>query len=207
MKKLLSLFLISGLIMSLFGCSNALDTSNMEMAKAQNETINEETSSAQNTEKVKMQNVIEDNIARYDVKPIVYFTKDITADSLVKIYEKLGWTPTGNVGVKISTGEPPKSNYLRTELIGDLVKKVNGTIIECNTAYGGERASTALHIQVAKDHGYTNIADVDIMDAEGDFEIPINGGKQIDHLFTGSHIKNYDSVIVLSHFKGHQMAG
>ena len=207
MKKLLNLILVSGLVLSLLGCSNALDTSNMEMAKAQNETINEETSSVQNTEKVKMQNVLEDNIARYDVKPIVYFTKDITADSLVKIYEKLGWTPTGNVGVKISTGEPPRSNYLKADLIGNLVKKVNGTIVECNTAYGGERASTALHKQVAADHGYTAIANVDIMDEEGDFEIPINGGKRIDHLITGTHIKNYDSMIVLSHFKGHQMAG
>ena len=207
MKKLLNLILVSGLVMSLLGCSNALDTSNMEMAKAQNETINEETSSVQNTEKVKMQNVLEDNIARYDVKPIVYFTKDITADSLVKIYEKLGWTPTGNVGVKISTGEPPRSNYLKADLIGNLVKKVNGTIVECNTAYGGERASTALHKQVAADHGYTAIANVDIMDEEGDFEIPINGGKRIDHLITGTHIMNYESMIVLSHFKGHQMAG
>ena len=207
MKKLLNLILVSGLVMSLLGCSNALDTSNMEMAKAQNETINEETSSVQNTEKVKMQNVLEDNIARYYVKPIVYFTKDITADSLVEIYEKLGWTPTGNVGVKISTGEPPRSNYLKADLIGNLVKKVNGTIVECNTAYGGERASTALHKQVAADHGYTAIANVDIMDEEGDFEIPINGGKRIDHLITGTHIMNYESMIVLSHFKGHQMAG
>lgn len=140
-------------------------------------------------------------------KAVVYFTKDITANSLVKVYEKLGWTPTGNVGVKISTGEPPRSNYLRADLIGDLVKKVNGTIVECNTAYGGERASTALHKQVAADHGYTSIANVDIMDEEGDLEIPINGGKRINHLITGTHIKNYDSIIVLSHFKGHQMAG
>ena len=92
-------------------------------------------------------------------------------------------------------------------MIGNLVKKVNGTIVECNTAYGGQRASTAFHKQVAADHGYTAIANVDIMDEEGDFEIPITGGKRIDHLITGTHIKNYDSMIVLSHFKGHQMAG
>ena len=151
--------------------------------------------------------LIEIGNANQNSKPVVYFTKDITANSLVKVYEKLGWTPTGNVGVKISTGEPPRSNYLRADLIEDLVKKVNGTIVECNTAYGGERASTALHKQVAADHGYTSIANVDIMDEEGDFEIPINGGKRINHLITGTHIKNYDSIIVLSHFKGHQMAG
>jgi uncharacterized Fe-S center protein len=141
------------------------------------------------------------------MKPVVYFTKDITADSLVKIYEKLGWMPSGKVGVKISTGEPPRSNYLRADLIGDLVKKVNGTIIECNTAYGGDRASTAMHKQVAKDHGYTDIAEIDIMDEEGDIDIPVNGGKRISKLITGSHLTKYDSVIVLSHFKGHQMAG
>ena len=137
----------------------------------------------------------------------VYFTKEITPDSLVKIYEKLGWEPTGNVGVKISTGEPPRSNYLRAELIGDLVKKVNGTIIECNTAYGGPRAESAMHKQVAKDHGYTDIAEVDIMDEDGEMDIPVTGGKRLTRLITGDHIKKYDSVIVLSHFKGHQMAG
>ena len=107
------------------------------------------------------------------MKPIVYFTKEITADSLVKIYEKLGWTPEGKVGVKISTGEPPRSNYLRADLIGDLVKKLNGTIIECNTAYGGARSETAMHKQVAKAHGYTDIAEVDIMDETGDMDIPV----------------------------------
>ena len=151
--------------------------------------------------------VVENNNGRYDMKPVVYFTKNITADSLVKIYESLGWTPTGKIGVKISTGEPPRSNYLRTELIGDLVKKVNGTIIECNTAYGGPRSEAAMHKQVAKDHGYTDIAEVDIMDEEGEMDIPITGGKRLTKLITGNHITKYDSVIVLSHFKGHQMAG
>ena len=146
-------------------------------------------------------------VAKSNLKPAVYFTKDITADSLVKIYEKLSWTPTGKVGVKISTGEPPKSNYLRADLIGGLVKKVNGTIIECNTAYGGQRASTALHKQVAKDHGYTEIAEVDILDEDGDLDLPVAGGKRLTRLITGTHLPNYQSVIVLSHFKGHQMAG
>ena len=167
------------------------------------ETKNETTIQTENKTTTNLQN---DNGGN-NMKPVVYFTKDITADSLVKIYEKLGWTPTGKVGVKISTGEPPKSNYLKADLIGELVKKVNGTIIECNTAYGGPRAETAMHKQVAKDHGYTDIAEVDIMDEDGDFEIPINGGKRINKLITGDHIKNYDSVLVLSHFKGHQMAG
>ena len=146
-------------------------------------------------------------IGRNDMKPMVYYTKEITSESLVNIYEKLGWTPTGNIGVKISTGEPPRSNYLRTELISELVKKVNGTIIECNTAYGGPRSETIMHKQVAKDHGYTNIAEVDIMDEEGEMDIPVTGGKRLTRLITGNHLTRYDSIIVLSHFKGHQMAG
>ena len=88
--------------------------------------------------------------------PVVYFTSDISPEGLVKIYDALGWTPEGNVAVKISTGEPPASNYLRPELIGDLVRKVDGTIVECNTAYGGSRSSSAMHRQVAEDHGFTS---------------------------------------------------
>ena len=137
----------------------------------------------------------------------VYFSKNIDAATLIKIYEKLSFNPKGKVGVKISTGEPPRSNYLKVELIGDLVKKINGTIIECNTAYGGRRASAEMHKQVAKEHGYTDIAEVDILDAEGDMNIPVANGKRLNHLIAGSHQSNYDSILVLSHFKGHQMAG
>ena len=91
---------------------------------------------------------VSDSVSEGD-SPVVYFTSDITAEGLVKIYEALDWTPEGNVAVKISTGEPPASNYLRPELIGDLVKTVNGTIVECNTAYGGSRSGSAMHKQVA----------------------------------------------------------
>ena len=139
--------------------------------------------------------------------PAVYFTSDITAESLVKIYEALGWTPEGNVAVKISTGEPPASNYLRPELIGDLVKKVNGTIVECNTAYGGSRSSSAMHKQVAEDHGFTAIADFDLMDEEGETEWPMTGGSRLDRVIVGSHAENYADWVILSHFKGHAMAG
>ena len=107
------------------------------------ETENETT--LETTKESNIEKVLENNNGGNNMKSVVYFTKDITADSLVKIYEKLGWTPTGKVGVKISTGEPPRSNYLRADLIGDLVKKVDGTIIECNTAYGGPRSETAMH--------------------------------------------------------------
>ena len=139
--------------------------------------------------------------------PVVYFTSDITAEGLVKIYETLGWTPEGKVAVKISTGEPPASNYLRPELIGDLVKKVDGTIVECNTAYGGSRSSSAMHKQVAEDHGFTKIADFDLMYEEGEVEWPMTGGTRLDKIIVGSHAENYTDWVILSHFKGHAMAG
>ena len=139
--------------------------------------------------------------------PVVYFTSDISAEGLVRIYEALGWTPEGNVAVKISTGEPPASNYLRPELIGDLVKKVDGTIVECNTAYGGSRSSSAMHKQVAEDHGFTAIADFDLMDEEGEVEWPMSGGTRLDKVIVGSHAENYSDWVILSHFKGHAMAG
>lgn len=137
----------------------------------------------------------------------VYFTSDISASGLVKIYDALAWTPQGNVAVKISTGEPPASNYLRPELIGDLVQKVDGTIVECNTAYGGSRSSSAMHKQVAEDHGFTAIADFDLMDEEGEVEWPVTGGSRLDKVIVGSHAENYNDWIILSHFKGHAMAG
>ncbi len=139
--------------------------------------------------------------------PVVYFTTDISAESLLKIYDALGWTPEGNVAVKISTGEPPASNYLRPELIGDLVKKVDGTIVECNTAYGGSRSSSAMHRQVAEDHGFTTIADFDLMDEDGEVEWPMSGGTRLDRVIVGSHAENYTDWVILSHFKGHAMAG
>lgn len=137
----------------------------------------------------------------------VYMTTDISSEALVKIYEKLEWNPSGKIAVKMSTGEPPASNYLRPELIGDLVKKVNGTIVECNTAYGGSRSSTASHKQVARDHGFYDIADVDILDEEGSMSIPVQNGELLKEDFVGTHFPNYDYYLVLSHFKGHAMAG
>ena len=137
--------------------------------------------------------------------PVVFFTTDITAEGLVRIYEQLDWQPTGNVAVKISTGEPPASNYLRQELIGDLVQQVDGTIVECNTAYGGSRGSSAMHRQVAEDHGFTAIADFDLMDEEGEVEWPMSGGSRLDKVIVGSHAENYSDWVILSHFKGHAM--
>lgn len=138
--------------------------------------------------------------------PVVYFIREVTSDALVKAYDALGWKPTGKTGVKISTGEPPASNYLRPALIAAVVKKVDGTIVESNTAYGGSRASAALHKQVVKDHGFLDIAAFDLQDEEGVMTIPVNGTR-LDVDYVGSHFKDYESYLVLSHFKGHAMAG
>lgn len=142
-----------------------------------------------------------------ETAPAVYFTSDITPEALLQVYEALDWTPTGNVAVKLSTGEPPSGNYLRPELIADLVQSVHGTIVECNTAYGGSRAGTAMHYQVAEDHGFTDIAEVKIMDEDGSLSIPVEGGTRLNENFVGAAFDDYDSYLVLSHFKGHAMAG
>ena len=138
---------------------------------------------------------------------VVYFISDISPESLVKAFQSLNVELPGKVGVKLSTGESENSNYLRPTLIGDLVRMLNGTIVECNTAYGGSRSSTAMHMQLAKDHGFTDIAEVDILDAEDSMELPIEGGNRLWVDYVGSHFANYDSFLVLSHFKGHAMAG
>ena len=122
------------------------------------------------------------------------------------IYAALEVALNENVAVKITTGEPG-SNYLRTDLIGDLVQSLNGTIVECNTAYGGSRSSTAAHYQVAKDHGYTAIANVDIMDEKGSITLPVAGGSNLSENYVGANFANYDYFVVLSHFKGHSMSG
>lgn len=139
--------------------------------------------------------------------PVVYFTSDITPESLVEVYGKLGWTPSGKVAVKISTGEPPASNYLRPELIKNLVQSVDGTIVECNTAYGGSRAQNAMHYQVAKDHGFTDIADFKLLDEDGSMTLVVNGGSVLSENYVGEAFDDYDSYLILSHFKGHAMAG
>lgn len=139
--------------------------------------------------------------------PIVYMTSEISSDALMEIYEALNWNPTGEVAVKISTGEPPASNYLRPELIADLIHQVDGTIVENNTAYGGSRSSTARHYQVAEEHGFTEIADVDILDEDGSTPLAVTNGNHLSENLVGSHFSNYDSYLVLSHFKGHAMAG
>ncbi len=140
---------------------------------------------------------------------IVYFTKEISSDSLVKIYKKLvGDNPLkGKVGVKLSTGEQGGNNYLHPEFIKDLIDEVKGTILECNTAYGGSREATIDHWKTIENHGFTKIAKVDIMDEFGEKEIPVENGFHLDKDIIGQNFDEYDQILVLSHFKGHVMGG
>ena len=141
-------------------------------------------------------------------KAKVYFTKEITPESVVKMYETLGVNLPGKVAVKLHSGEEGNQNYIRPEFVKAIVEKVNGTVVECNTAYEGARNSTEKHEKLIKDHGWTKYFDVDIMDAEGpDLVLEIPNGKVIKENFVGKDIEKYDSMLVLSHFKGHPMGG
>lgn len=140
-------------------------------------------------------------------KPKVYFTKTITPESLIKVYKALGVKLSGKVGIKVSTGEAGAKGYLKADLISPFVKNLNGTIVECNTAYDGKRNTAAEHMEVAKAHGFTSFANVDIMDADGEFKIPFEKGKYLKYTLVGSHFNNYDSFVNLAHGKGHMMGG
>jgi uncharacterized Fe-S center protein len=142
-----------------------------------------------------------------DNPPAVYMTTNISPEGLMAVYQALDASPSGKIAVKITTGEPPNSNYLRPELIKDLVQSLKGTLVETNTAYGGRRASNAMHLQVAKDHGFTAIADFDLQDATGEISLPVVGGTVLKENLVGKTFPDYDYYVVLSHFKGHQSAG
>ena len=137
----------------------------------------------------------------------VYFTSEITAESLLRIYHSLGMEATGRVAVKISTGESSRTYYLRPELIGSLVREVGGNIVECNTAYTGNRSNTESHRRAIAERGFNDIATVDIMDEDGSLDIPVADNTHIQFDRVGSHIANYDFLINIAHFKGHAMGG
>lgn len=140
-------------------------------------------------------------------KAKVYFCPKINADNLVKVYKALGREAKGRVAVKLSTGEAGNPNHLSTDVIKRLVKMVDGTIVECNTAYEGRRFNAADHLQTAAEHGFTAIAEVDIMDANGEVALPVKKGKHLKENFVGKNYLDYDFTMVLTHFKGHPMAG
>lgn len=218
MRGLFSLGLAMLLAGTLTGCAAAEDTrtgwhgENTAAENVQNTGENSMESGADSVPESNTENT--DTATSTDAavlgKSVVYMTTDISAQGLLNVYSALREGDTGapgeNVAVKISTGENG-SNYLRPELIGDLVQQIEGTIVECNTAYGGDRANTAYHMQLAEDHGYTDIAQVDIMDADGSITLPVSGGRHLTENYVGEHFTDYDYYVVLSHFKGHAMAG
>ena len=137
----------------------------------------------------------------------VYFTREITPEALVRIYKALGKEAKGRVAVKISTGEAGGHNYLKPELIRNLVDEVGGTIVECNTAYAGSRNTSAAHWKTIRQHGFDKIAKVDIMDEHGDMRIPVKDTTHIKYDIVGASLANYDFMVNLAHFKGHAMGG
>lgn len=141
------------------------------------------------------------------MKSKVYFTRDLTSEGLIKIYEALGVKLDGNVAVKVSTGERGSKGYLKKELIGPLIKQLNGTIVECNTAYNGSRNDMEEHLQAAKEHGFLDIADVDILDGKEEMKIPVYNGNHLKYDIVGKNMENYDSFLNLAHGKGHAMGG
>ena len=140
-------------------------------------------------------------------KSKVYFTKTLTNDAMIQMYEALGIKLPGKVAVKLHSGEVGNQNFIRPPFFKPVIDHVKGTIVECNTAYTGKRDTTKAHWETMKAHGWTDIADVDIMDEDGELELTIEGGKKIQKNYVGSHLSNYDSMLVLSHFKGHPMGG
>ncbi|WP_302326330.1 DUF362 domain-containing protein [Enterocloster lavalensis] len=140
-------------------------------------------------------------------KSKVYFTPEITPQALVRIYRAMGAELKGSVAVKISTGEPGGHNFLNPNLIKDLVQELKGTIVECNTAYEGRRNTSEAHWPTMEEHGFTAIAPCDLLDEEGDMALPVEGGKHLRENYVGTHLKEYGSMLMLSHFKGHAMGG
>lgn len=205
-KKVVSILIATITVMGMLaGCSGTTEDTSGEISAQTEDDIEENIQKEADSSSVESSGT--DSTDNPAGSPVVYMTTDISSDGLIAVYEALQASPEGNIAVKLSTGEPG-SNYLRTDLIGDLVRSFdNPTIVECNTAYGGSRANTAMHYQVAEDHGYTEIADVDIMDEDGSMTLPVTGGTNLEENYVGSHFENYDYYVVLSHFKGHAMAG
>lgn len=141
-------------------------------------------------------------------KAKVYFTKEISEESIVKMYDALGIKLPGKVAVKVHSGEEGNQNYLHPEFMRKIIEHVNGTVVECNTAYEGARNTTEKHKKLMEDHGWSKYFDVDIMDGEGEDKVlEIPNGKRLKKNYVGKNIDNYDSMLVLSHFKGHPMGG
>lgn len=210
MKRWYAILMIVGLLFSLCACTqeegSAQSPPSVQSAQQQQEQQTADTETTQQEQQTADTETTQQPEAAQGT-PVVYMTREITPEGLMAVYQALQWEPQGRVAVKLSTGEPPASNYLRPELIAGLVQSLDGTIVECNTAYGGSRAETAMHYQVAEDHGFTAIADFQILDEEGSMTLPVQDGTRLSENYVGAAFEDYDSYLVLSHFKGHSMAG
>lgn len=210
MKRWHAVLMIVGLLFSLCACTqeegSAQSPPPVQSAQQQQEQQTADTETTQQEQQTADTETTQQPEAAQGT-PVVYMTQEITPEGLMAVYQALQWEPQGRVAAKLSTGEPPASNYLRPELIAGLVQSLDGTIVECNTAYGGSRAETAMHYQVAEDHGFTAIADFQILDEEGSMTLPVQGGTRLSENYVGAAFEDYDSYLVLSHFKGHSMAG
>ena len=211
MKRWYAILMIVGLLFSLCACTqeegSAQSPPPVQSAQQQQEQQTADTETTQQEQQIADSEATQQQPEAAQGTPVVYMTREITPEGLMAVYQALQWEPQGRVAVKLSTGEPPASNYLRPELIAGLVQSLDGTIVECNTAYGGSRAETAMHYQVAEDHGFTAIADFQILDEEGSMTLPVQGGTRLSENYVGAAFEDYDSYLVLSHFKGHSMAG
>lgn len=214
MKRWHAVLMIVGLLFSLCACTqeegSAQSPPPVQSAQQQQEQQEQQTADTETTQQEQQiagSEATQQQPEAAQGTPVVYMTQEITLEGLMAVYQALQWEPQGRVAVKLSTGEPPASNYLRPELIAGLVQSLDGTIVECNTAYGGSRAETAMHYQVAEDHGFTAIADFQILDEEGSMTLPVQDGTRLSENYVGAAFEDYDSYLVLSHFKGHSMAG
>ena len=211
MKRWYAVLMIVGLLFSLCACTqeegSAQSPPPVQSAQQQQEQQTADTETTQQEQQIAGSEATQQQPEAAQGTPVVYMTQEITPEGLMAVYQALQWEPQGRVAVKLSTGEPPASNYLRPELIAGLVQSLDGTIVECNTAYGGSRAETAMHYQVAEDHGFTAIADFQILDEEGSMTLPLQDGTRLSENYVGAAFEDYDSYLVLSHFKGHSMAG
>ena len=211
MKRWYAVLMIVGLLFSLCACTqeegSAQSPPSVQSAQQQQEQQTADTETTQQEQQIAGSEATQQQPEAAQGTPVVYMTRAVTPEGLMAVYQALQWEPQGRVAVKLSTGEPPASNYLRPELIAGLVQSLDGTIVECNTAYGGSRAETAMHYQVAEDHGFTATADFQILDEDGSMTLPVQGGTRLSENYVGAAFEDYDSYLVLSHFKGHSMAG
>lgn len=141
------------------------------------------------------------------MKSKVYFTREITPEAVLKLYNALNLKLNGNVAVKLHSGETGNQNFIRPEFFRSIIEYINGTVVECNTAYDGTRNTTDAHWKTMKEHGWSEIFKVDIMDEDGEIALPIKNGKHLKENYVGKNFINYNSMLVLSHFKGHPMGG